>query len=135
MGGTDGATVRFPVSVKGVCMRDGHVVLVKNSRDEWELPGGKLERGETPEACVAREIEEELGLAVAVGRVLDVWLYRIRQGVEVLVIIYACDVAAWPDALTSPEGLEVGLFAVAALDAIGLPKGYHPAIERARRNG
>jgi mutator protein MutT len=135
MDGADGATMRFPVSVKGVCIRDGHVVLVKNSRDEWELPGGKLERGETPEACVAREIEEELGLAVTVGPVLDVWLYRIRPGVEVLVAVYACAVAAWPDVLASPEGLEVGLFTTAALDAIGLPKGYHRAIERARRNG
>jgi len=36
----------FPVSVKGVVVRDGRVLLLRNERDEWELPGGKLDLGE-----------------------------------------------------------------------------------------
>jgi 8-oxo-dGTP pyrophosphatase MutT (NUDIX family) len=45
----------YPVSVKGVVVRDDRVLLLRNERDEWELPGGKLELGEEPPACVARE--------------------------------------------------------------------------------
>ena len=48
----------FPISVKGVVVRDGAVVLLRNERGEWELPGGRLERGEDPEGCVAREVAE-----------------------------------------------------------------------------
>src|SRR5260221_1896670 len=82
----DNKAHRFPVSVKGIVYHDGRVVLLKNERDEWELPGGKLELGETPETCVVREIEEELGLAVQIGPLLDTWVYHIFERVDVLML-------------------------------------------------
>jgi hypothetical protein len=35
----------FPVSIKGVVIHANKVLLLKNTRDEWELPGGQLEIG------------------------------------------------------------------------------------------
>jgi ADP-ribose pyrophosphatase YjhB (NUDIX family) len=43
----------FPISIKGVVLRDERVLLLKNERQEWELPGGRIEIGETPEECVS----------------------------------------------------------------------------------
>ena len=36
----------YPTSVKGVLLLDRQVLLVKNPRDEWELPGGRIDEGE-----------------------------------------------------------------------------------------
>lgn len=49
---------------------DGRVLICQRPEGKqlaglWEFPGGKVEPGETPEACLIRELEEELGIQVA----------------------------------------------------------------------
>ena len=83
------ATRAFPVSVKGVLLRDGRVLLLKNEREEWELPGGRLESGEDPVSCLVREVREELAIAVSVHDILDCWRYEVGGG-EVVIVTYGC---------------------------------------------
>jgi len=51
----------------------GLVLLVKpNYRDHWQLPGGILEHGESPQAGCAREVGEEIGLSITADRLLTI---------------------------------------------------------------
>ena len=122
-------TVRaFPVSVKGVLVRDGQVLLLKNEREEWELPGGKLELGEEPPVCVAREITEETGLAVTTGPILDAWQYHIREGRDVLIVTYGCHPTGHQPPVLSHEHRGIGFFSQAEVDSLTMPAGYKHSI-------
>lgn len=116
------------MSVKGVTLDRDRVVLPRNRRGEWELPGGKPEAGESPEECVAREVREELGLTVEVGPLLDAWVYEPLPERRVLVLAYGCFVGKVGRMAYGAEHTALGSFGVDALGEIDLPAGYARAV-------
>lgn len=119
---------RFPVSIKGVVLRGDRVLLLRNERDEWELPGGKLDLGEEPQSCLAREIAEEVGWTVRPGPILDAWQYHIRDSVDVLIVTYGCHLTIETDPVVSDEHQEVGLFTETEVATLPMPAGYRRSI-------
>src|SRR6185312_5907295 len=59
------------VSIKGVVIHDGAVLLLLNERGEWDLPGGRPDPGEDHRAALTREVGEEAGLSIEAGALLD----------------------------------------------------------------
>ena len=121
-------THAFPVSVKGVAVRGGNVLLLRNERDEWELPGGKLELGEDPADCVVREIGEKSGWQVTAGPLLDCWQYAIGEGSHVVIVTYGCHVLSTDPPVVSHEHKQAGLFAPEAVLGLVMPEGYKRSI-------
>jgi 8-oxo-dGTP pyrophosphatase MutT (NUDIX family) len=118
----------YPVSVKGVLAApSGEVVLLMNEREEWELPGGRIEIGESSAECLAREIREELCLDVAVGAPLDSYLFEVIPGKHVFIATYACTLQGAFNASISHEHKRLGLFRPDALPG-RLPPGYRASI-------
>ena len=66
-----------PIEVAaGLLFRDGKLLIAQRRAGDhlggfWEFPGGKREAGETFEACLRRELMEELGIEVEVLELID----------------------------------------------------------------
>ena len=56
---------------------------------KWEFPGGKLEKDETPQQCVVREVREELDLDIRVTRLFDTTTYDYQPGCVKLYFFFA----------------------------------------------
>jgi 8-oxo-dGTP pyrophosphatase MutT (NUDIX family)/GNAT superfamily N-acetyltransferase len=120
----DNLAYRFPVSVKAAIVRGGRLLVLRNDRGEYELPGGKLEAGESPERCLVREVAEEVDLEVAVADILDSWVYDISAEVRVLIVTYGCVERSARDARLSSEHKELAWLALDEVAGACMPEGY-----------
>lgn len=125
---------RHIVSVKAVIPTDQGFILLKNDRDEWELPGGQLEAGEEPVDCVVREVKEELNIDVAVERLLATWQFQPVPDRNVLIVAHECKPTAQLESVRiSHEHKAVGRFTIPELNSIKIPAGYARAISLTKK--
>lgn len=72
------------VAQKAIIEHDGKILITrgKGDVDLWELPGGRLHRDEKPEEGLAREVKEELGVDVVIGRIMYAEQFTMRNPAE-----------------------------------------------------
>ncbi len=82
------------VVTAAIIKNEGRFLIAQRKRGshqemKWEFPGGKVEKGEGPEACLMREIKEELGISIKVGDIFDV-VSHIYEDRQVILLCYLC---------------------------------------------
>lgn len=125
--------MNIPTSVKGVVTIGGRVVLLRNERSEWELPGGRVEAGESLVETLVREIDEELGCTVTVDPTpLDEYEFEPIPGRVVRIVTFGCgDLASDQVLRLSDEHVGVATFSPAEAHGLDdLPAGYRASIRR-----
>ena len=118
--------------VAAVIVRGGRVLLSRRPPGKhlaglWEFPGGKVEDGETPEAALAREVREELGVEIADPRPCA-FVHHAYPEKRILMLAYRCA------ALGEPVGtdLEWRWQPLAGLDPAAMPAADAPIVEALR---
>ncbi len=110
--GVPGSRKRQRIAVYGVCRDDeGRILLARASpaitlQGRWFLPGGGVDHGESPTDSLRREIEEEAGLVVSVGPLLDVLsdVRTIPDGTSLHTVRIIYRVASWSGTLRPEVG-------------------------------
>jgi 8-oxo-dGTP diphosphatase len=101
----NGGVPRVEVAVGILIHRDGRMLLTTRPAGKpyagyWEFPGGKLERDESVEDALGRELQEELGIGVTQS---SRWKVTEHDYPHALVRLYWCKVHAWSGELTMRE--------------------------------
>lgn len=110
------------------------VLLVRQgrggSRGKWNLPGGKVDPGETWQDGAIRETLEETSLRVTLDAVHGIYRYTSRTGKPVCRVVYQATVAAGELAVDGTEILDAGWFDLRAMLAMPARQLSRPALLR-----
>jgi 8-oxo-dGTP diphosphatase len=111
---------------------DGRILLAQRPEGKsmaglWEFPGGKVEPGETPEACLMREVEEELGISTWASCLAPLtFASHAYEDFHLLMPVYAC--RKWAGIVQPREGQRLAWVRVGELADYPMPPADKPLI-------
>ena len=121
----------FRVTAKALIFVEDTILLIRKPEGDWDLPGGRLDAGEHPEAALRREIEEELGIRATVGELADCNVRRGSGSTEIFVVSYHCKTkATLKDIRLSEEHTEARFFPISKIHGLDMHDAYKLAARR-----
>lgn len=130
------ATPQYRIAV-GVVFKRDRVLITRRKPSGllgglWEFPGGKIQRGESPEAACIREIKEEVNLVIKV----DSHLSQVRHAYthfKIVMDVFCCSYVSGRVTLNGP--VDHRWITIAKLDSFPFPKANHKFFDELRKYG
>lgn len=125
-----------PVLAAIILNHEGNVLLAQRKPEKvnglkWEFPGGKLKIKESPEYCLAREIEEELGIKISVRQLFSAVNYSYPEE-NIVLLAYFAELIAGGFTLTDHK--EVRWVPINKLSSYDLSPADFPIVQRLIEN-
>ena len=125
---TDDLSDKFPVSIKSIIIDDNKVLCLKNERNEWDFPGGKINFKEDVEDCLKREVKEETNLDIKNLRILKPFSLKFND-IPVFIVVYLAEISCESPIFVSHEHSEYNFFSKAEIKNLNICQYYKNLIE------
>ena len=89
---------------KALIVHHGKVLVVRDAKGHWQLPGGRMNEGEEPKEGLLRELQEELGAEVDITGIYDTFVFQSASGLWHYVVVYICMLVSDPASLRDLAG-------------------------------
>jgi len=125
---TDDLSDKFPVSIKAIIIDNNKALCLKNERNEWDFPGGKINFNEDVEHCLKREVKEETNLDIKNLKILKSFNLKFNN-VSVITVVYFAEISCDSSISVSHEHSEYNFFSKSEIKNLNMPQNLKNIID------
>ena len=125
---TDELSDKFPISIKALIVDGNKILCLKNERNEWDFPGGKINFDEDIEEGLKREVKEETNLDIKNLKILKPFNLKFNT-VPVFIVVYSAEISCNSSIFVSHEHSDYNFFSKSEIKNLNMQQSFKNLIE------